>query len=326
MKKAKIYIKKFVRLISFFVILGILISVTTFMVMPKGNSKNDGMFNPNSRGFYSEPKNSLDVVAIGNSNAYSGFSPMELWHNYGITSYVCGEGRQRMSEAVNMLKEVLTFHKPKLVILETDLIFTKSSKKSETNETLNYAAQGIFPIIRYHDRWKDASCQEMFAQPEYKWNVYSKGQYVSNEVKKYTSDDYRHKSNDVREMSFLVKYYLDEFVKICKDNDIPLLFVKLPCAKSWSYDRHNAIQEYADQHNIKYLDYEMDENRHGIDWKTDTRDKGTHLNVRGARKATVYLGQYLKENFDFFEDRRGDSDIAKKWDKDYKKYSSIAKI
>lgn len=326
MEKVKVYTKKFIRAIAFFLILAILLVMSGYMLMPKGNSKRDGILNPNARGFYAEPTNSIDVAIIGNSDAYSGFSPLELWHNYGITSYIGGEGRQRMSEAINILNEMLQFHKPKLVILETDMIFTYGDRTEEFTDTLDYAAQGALPVLRYHDRWKDTSVQEMFKQPEYKWISYTKGQFTSNAVKPCKKEEYMIKTDKVKPISFTVRTFLDQFVKICNDNDIQLLFVQVPSASSWKYEKHNAVQQYADSKGIPFIDYEIDRSQYGIDWKTDTRDKGNHLNTRGARKITMHLGKYLKENYDFFEDRRNDTELAKKWNADYEKYASKAKI
>lgn len=327
MEKVRVYTKKFIRATAFFLILAMLLALSGYILMPKGNAKKDGILNPNARGFYAEPTNSIDVAIIGNSDAYSGFSPLELWHNYGITSYVSGEGRQRMSEAVNVLNEVLSFHKPKLVILETDMIFTYDKEKyTGLIETVDYAAQGALPVLRYHDRWKDVNAQEMFKQPEYKWRSYTKGQFISNAVKPCDKKEYMIKTDKARQISFSVRTFLDQFVKICRDNDIELLFVQVPSASSWKYEKHNAVQQYADSKGIPFLDYEIDRSQYGINWKTDTRDKGNHLNTRGARKVTMYLGQYLKENYDFFDDRRNDTELAKKWNADYKKYTQKAKI
>ena len=56
----------------------------------------------------------------------------------------------------------------------------------------------------------------------------------------------------------------------------------------------------------------------GIDWKKDSLDGGDHLNLSGAKKATAYLGQYLKDACGL-EDRRG-QDAYDEWDKKAKKY------
>lgn len=327
MENLKLYTKKLIRAVAFFLILALLLVGSGYMMMPKGNSKKDGILNPNARGFYAEPKNSIDIAIVGNSDAYSGFSPLELWHNYGITSYISGEGRQRMSEAINVLNEVLQFQKPKLVILETDMIFTYGDKTEELTETLDYAAQGVLPVLRYHDRWKDTSVKEMFKQPEYKWHSYTRGQFTSNAVKPCNKKEYMIPTDEVTPISFTVRTFLDRFVKICEDNDIELLFVQVPSASSWKYEKHNAIQQYADSKNIPFIDYDINRSQYGIDWQTDARDnKGNHLNTRGARKITMHLGKYLKENYTCFEDRRNDTELSKRWNADYKKYKSKSKI
>ena len=46
------------------------------MLYPKSSDPEGGLSNPNARGFYGEPKNSIDLVVMGNSNAYSAYSPM----------------------------------------------------------------------------------------------------------------------------------------------------------------------------------------------------------------------------------------------------------
>ena len=43
----------------------------------------------------------------------------------------------------------------------------------------------------------------------------------------------------------------------------------------------------------------------GIDWKSDTLDKGDHLNLSGAHKITDYMITYLQEHY-VLPDHRGD--------------------
>ena len=109
-------VKNLIRAVSFFAVLVLSVVSFSYMLAPKDNTKEAGIVNPSAHGFYSEPKNTIDVAVIGNSDAYSGFSPMELWKNYGYTSYVSGEGRQTVAQAYVMLNDILKSHKPKVVI------------------------------------------------------------------------------------------------------------------------------------------------------------------------------------------------------------------
>ena len=54
-----------------------------------------------------EPKDSLDVIIVGDSLTYSSVSPMQLWKAHGITSYVCGQWGQKIIETEDMLKTAL---------------------------------------------------------------------------------------------------------------------------------------------------------------------------------------------------------------------------
>ena len=51
----------------------------------------------------------------------------------------------------------------------------------------------------------------------------------------------------------------------------------------------------------------------GLDWSTDTYDKGLHLNVYGAEKFTSYFGKILAENHNM-PDHRTDADLSAIWD------------
>ena len=98
--------KNIIKCILFFIIFCVLMGVLSVVFYPKTSDPEGGLSNPNARGFYGEPRNSLDVVVMGNSNAYSAYSPMMMWKNYGIPTYVAAEGAQNIAETVNVLQEV----------------------------------------------------------------------------------------------------------------------------------------------------------------------------------------------------------------------------
>ena len=74
-----------------------------------------------------EPANSLDYLAIGDSECYTSISPMQLWGDYGYVGYNCGLASQRIQDAYYRLKKTLECQTPRLVLLETNMTCARSS-------------------------------------------------------------------------------------------------------------------------------------------------------------------------------------------------------
>lgn len=305
-------------------VLLVLIVASSYMLAPKDNTAEGGIVNPNANGFFSEPKDSIDIAVVGNSDAYSGFSPLELWNEYGYTSYVSAEGHQTVAQSYSQLKKIMKCHSVKLIILETDGFFTKSKIVESTAKLINASMGSSFLVFQYHDRWKKVKLRELLKAPDYTAHCTAKGQWLSNEVKGYMGGEYMVKTDKREEIPFSTKTSLDMLVKMCRENEVKLLFLELPSQSSWNYKRHNAVKDYADENGITFLDLNIDRESFGFDWKTDTRDGGNHLNNRGARKTTLFIGKYLNENYSL-SDHRGD-DRFKQWNSDYKEYLEKVKI
>ena len=96
------------------------------------------------------------------------------------------------------------------------------------------------------------------------------------------------------------------------------MFMETPTAKSWNYARHNAMVKYAKAKNIDFVDMNTLKSDYAIDWSTDTRDGGRHLNCKGAEKVSAYLGKYISENYSF-KDKRHSEKYAD-WNNDYLDY------
>lgn len=56
---------------------------------------------------------------------------------------------------------------------------------------------------------------------------------------------------------------------------------------------------------VDYIDTNLLRDDIPIDWKKDTKDKGDHLNYKGAVKLTNYIGKYLDDT-KLFKDKRND--------------------
>ncbi len=313
-------VKKYVRGVSFFIILLLLLCIANYVTLPRNNTKKSGIYNENAWGFYTEPKDSIDVLVIGNSDAYSAFSPLEIWNEFGITSYVSGQGNIMMAESYNAYLEAVKYQKPKLVIIETDSFFPNYDENEIMINTLADTVYNAVPLFKYHDRWKYVTLHDILNPPEYKWRSYSKGQYVSSKIDAYVPSKHKKEIEfDKTDIDPFISFYLDLLIKEVRNNDAEIMFVRFPCDKSYVPEKHDIIQKYADEYGIRFIDMDHNPEIAGIDWKKDTRDKGTHLNVYGARKVSKYMGNYMLDNFKL-PDRRNDEELKKLWDEDYKTY------
>ena len=48
-----------------------------------------------------------DVIFVGDCEVYENFSPVELWNDYGITSYIRGNAQQLIWQSYYMLEDTL---------------------------------------------------------------------------------------------------------------------------------------------------------------------------------------------------------------------------
>lgn len=124
-------------------------------------------------------------------------------------------------------------------------------------------------------------------------------------IQAYEKEDYMLEAEQKEEMPPTVVNYMENIIKLCEENKAKLLLLGTPSPANYNYRRHNSIDAYAKEHNLEYLDMNMKLKEVGIDWNTDTLDKGDHLNLSGARKVTQYLGEFLDKQYGL-PDHRGE--------------------
>lgn len=306
------------RCISFFLILILLLFGCSYVVTPKNNQKAFGMDMVSANGILGEKKNTIDVLFVGDSESYCTFSPMQIWKQYGFTSYVCGTPLQPLYDATRFVKLTFETQKPKVVVLETNAIF----REYGIGSYLLSKGQNYFSILRYHDRWKNLSVNDFGSAISYTWTDDYKGYQYDTKIVPSKNIDYMRYTSDKAEIPMINQLELQKIHALCRENGAQLIFVSTPSTKNWNYKRHNSVQAFADEHDILYLDMNLLEDLQ-IDWNKDTRDAGDHLNHSGAKKATTYYGNYLKEQFSL-EDHRNDPEY-KSWNEAYQRYSKIVK-
>ncbi len=247
-------------------------------------------------GIIGEKYNTVDFLVIGDSESYMSISPIEMWKEYGYTGYVRGSAAQKLYKTYDNLKEALKNQQPKIVIIETNAIFRDYKLSSLISAELG----SVLPLAKNHDRWKFFIDNDMAE----KWSDDNKGYYYTDKVKSGKNQKYMEKSKDTEMIPKKNIMYLNKIADLCEKNDIKLILLSTPSITNWNYLRHNSIKNYAKEKNIQYIDMNLEKDLK-INWKKDTKDRGDHLNYRGAKKVTKVLGKYLHD-LNILEDHRND--------------------
>lgn len=250
-----------------------------------------------------EEADSIDVIFLGDSEAWAAFSPIQLYGEYGISSYNCGFPGQWIYDSTATLKKVLKYQHPSLVVLEPNMLFLSPNK-------YKVRLSRMFPIFHYHEFYKIDIDSYKSGKP--------KGANLSKVVNAYVGNaDYMQQETTLHDFDQNNHEYIDEFVQLCKENDIQIVMVSSVSALNWTEGKHLAVSKWCQDNNIQYIDYnETDDfEKISFDWNTDTRDFGDHVNLSGSKKINTDLGSILQKTY-ALKDHRGDPEYAK-WDSIY---------
>lgn len=125
--QTKALVKKNLKgLLKFVAFLGIFVLIFTQLSIvfdPKDGKDKTGLSRNVSYSYRAEDANVLDVVFIGNSNAYRAFNPIQLLEDKQITSCVIGKPMMTMSSAYSTLEDMFKTQKPKVVVFETNCLY-----------------------------------------------------------------------------------------------------------------------------------------------------------------------------------------------------------
>lgn len=284
-----------------------------------------------------------DVIFVGDCEVYENFSPITLWEEYGITSYIRGSAQQTVWQSYYLMEETFRYETPKVMVFNV-LAMKYDTPESTGNQTrreaynrmtldgMRWSASKwkailasmteeerewesifsyLFPILRYHDRWSQLTAEDVtywFGRDP----VSDNGYLMQTGVKPLTD---AHAEPPLADYAFGENswYYLDKMVELCREHGTELVLIKSPTLYPvWWWEWDQQIAAYAEEKGLRYinmLEYQQDI---GIDWSTDTYDTGLHLNVWGAEKASVWFGRILSEECGV-PDRREEETTCRIW-------------
>ena len=313
------WLKHMLRIAVFCLVLLAAVLAAGHLVMPSSNRYLSGY---TAGGVLGEDCETIDVLVMGDSNAAQGVAPMEWYRTRGVTGYTYGVGWLSTYNIYYRLREIFKEQSPRVVVLCAGTLFSRRGTDDYAAAAVRELSGELLPLVRFHDEWKNMHWSEVFEQNDYTWRDVNKGFAPLTDVSANGSqDDWNYMRDDgaaPAHIPALMRWYVHRIKRLCEKNGAALVMITVP-STGWNAARHKAAAALAEREGLDYLDYNRrDLYDIGIDWRTDSSDAGTHLNVLGARKLTDALGAYLCEQYDL-PDHRGRPGYED-WDTDAAQY------
>ena len=289
--------------------------------------------------FYALEENSLDMVFLGSSHSYCTFDPEIIDSGLNLNSFQMGTPLQHSDTSYYELKEILKTQHPEYVVMEVywDVLDDKFDLQQansffevlKSEDIKNEYIKDVFPLadkvkyyllpIRYQQSYFAYEGSQMEKEIENKYGVTkkqgevqqgeeyyrSKGYVYSNQLMistEYdTTNQFRNFDGKDFEINSTQRKYIEKIVKLCKDENIQLIFVTAPVANvSMSYIKnydlvHNAVAAMAAENGVPYIDYNIENEKRDMLTNENFRDDA-HLNHSGVEIVDYDFIQWFKEN------------------------------
>ena len=331
-----------VRLVCFAFLTLCLLSYSTFVLTQKDDYGMCSMVT-----FYFQPRNSIDVLAVGTSMAYAGINTNVLWEEYGIAAYNVCSAEQPFWVSYYIIRETLKTQHPKVILLDAKpATYTRDFSKhgrvilstfgiwgpenrigaiQACTEKPEDARNYVLGLPEVHNRYSKLEASD------FTWPTENGGRGSSWKGYIELDNEERHERpslvwNSVRRnMNERETEYARKIFELAEQEGITIFLVGFPnpdYANDHMY--YNELWSIAEEYGITGINYNDPSLRFGLRYSSDFAD-WQHLNVKGSIKFSRKLATDLKERFDL-PDHRGDvryaswDECARLW---YEKYPSF---
>lgn len=319
----------------------ILIILTLFLCVTKIFERKtvNGAWNYSLKvnGFTNEPEESMDIIGYGSSHMYCTINPVHIYEQYGLRSYVLATQQQPVDATYYYIKESLKTQSPEVLVLEA-LMFTVTN--DVVTEGVAHDAVDPFPtgwnklmminalntedakenyylnFLKYHSRWKELTKQDF----DFSWKKETDpthGYVFLTDANQNSMSQISYESVDeVAILAHFEEVFLD-IVQLAKENDTEVLLLVAPYdVDQEELGRYKYMHRLAEENGVKVLDLNLEFDATGISNDTDFYDSG-HLNAYGAEKASSYIVDYIKNNYEIAPNDVDDDSL---WQEDIKYY------
>lgn len=282
------------------------------------------------RRFHNEPENSLDLVIIGSSDVYTGFSSGLAYRDYGIRSYPYSISGETCLMWETMVRDILKTQDPDVILIETygagygdshlretapevfKLLDTfplslskfreakRMAELTDDSDTLSF----LFPFIKYHGSY-GAYFRNLRNFLYLQQNKTTPLKGIHNTTATFDAEKLLDlsKVDKTTKLSKASDKAVREFMEYCKTIDTKVVFIKFPTlAKekgSFMYDKHrrsNMVRKIAEEEGFDFITMQKYAHEIGLDNGNDFYDYG-HANVYGQKKITAKICEILRDDY-----------------------------
>lgn len=268
-------------------------------------------------GFFNEPEHTFDVMFFGSSHAYATFSPLRLWENTGVKSYILATQQQPMWATYTYLKQALTRQSLSLAVIDCDMAlgdqdyyddgvnysymddlpfsWDKVQLAQVSAPTLAGQAQLLCNIAKYHTRWSeltkaDFEFRRSALRDPYKGSVFLPTKPEEQPRPDISGVDARTPLTEKNE------YWLRQIIQLCQDEGVSLWLMKSPSnISAEDKAKLNTIADIAAETGVCFRDFNEDYEEIGL--SGDLFYDKHHLDARGAAQFTDYFSALLTDAY-----------------------------
>lgn len=292
----------------------------------------------------------VDALIIGGSRMQVGVTPIILWEEAGILSYNIATNSQPPLMTRLILERYIDEVNPKLVIMDLPGIITEAnpSDNSTSNqyilafellnsqeykkEAINFLEQRYstfdsrvfkFPFYKDHTRWKMLKEEDFLEFSDY-------GNFLLGAI---NEEDMRDDNLNTLNRPYVENYDVDYkfnnhayddylyIINLMKEKGIEVVIVSPPYSTSILSKRSRAIVEFAKEHDLNLLDYNLTESFSRINFR-DKKDfyDNSHMTIVGANKFTKVLAEDIKDLIELKEKTEEERIKLENYSKQYWEY------
>ena len=311
------------RLVCFVLLAAVVLTYGLYVVTPKYDYGICSITN-----LYQQEENTIDVLILGTSMAYSGVNTNLLWAEYGIASYNLCSAEMPYWISYYYLLEALKTQSPKVIILDSlpatygmdtpargRIIMSTYGIRDPVNrlraiatsakpeEFLSYALG--YPQV--HTMYSELGYEDFVFPPDNGGRGASwKGYIEYDETEKLAKPQQTEWPSATRPLSSKQQLYFEKILALANERGINVLVVGFPTpgyANDAAY--YNTLQDIAESYQAMCINYNYPEYQKNWDYARDFADN-QHLNIRGSAKLTEKLAKDLQIRYGL-PDHRGEA-------------------